>query len=186
MRFNKHFTLEGKHAFLSPSKYHWVNYSDDKIDRVFLASMAAARGDRLHDLAADLIREGIKLPRTQETLNRYVNDAIGYRMTPEQILVYSDNAFGCADAIVFRKNKLRIHDLKTGVTPTKVTQLEIYAALFCLEYGFNPLEIETELRIYQNNEVQEFDADPDVILHIMDKIKTFDKRITEIREEALL
>jgi hypothetical protein len=185
MHFIKHSELEGRHAFLSASKYHWINYSDDKMDRVFATTMAAQRGTELHDLAHKLIRLGVKLPRGQKTLNLYVNDAIGYRMTPEQPLFYSENAFGTSDAVSFRKNQLRIHDLKTGLIPTSVHQLEIYAALFCLEYRFKPFEIEIELRIYQNDEVQIFEADPDVIFHIMDKIVTFDKRITALREEAL-
>ena len=29
---------------------------------------------------------------------------------------------------------LRIHDYKSGITPAKMDQLMIYAALFCLEY----------------------------------------------------
>jgi hypothetical protein len=182
---NKHLELVGRHAFLSASKYHWVNYDDDKLESTFTAAMAAARGDRLHTLAHDLIREGVKLPRNQKTLNMYVNDAIGYRMTPEQPLYYSENCFGTADALGFKRNFLRIHDLKTGVTPCKVTQLEIYAALFCLEYRFRPFDIETELRIYQNDEVQVYEADPDVIFHIMDKIVSFDKRINAIKEEVL-
>lgn len=76
---------------------------------------------------------GQKLPRLNKTLNAYVNDAIGYKMIPEQILFYSDNCFGTADAIVFRNGLLRIHDLKTGVIPAHMEQLEVYAALFCLE-----------------------------------------------------
>lgn len=185
MILQKHSELVGRHAFLSPSNYHWVNYNEDKLDRVYTTALAAAKGDRLHALAHDLIREGIKLPKTKQTLNMYVNEAIGLRMTPEQPLYYSDNCFGTADALCFRKNFLRIHDLKTGVTPCKVTQLEVYAALFCLEYSYMPFDIGIELRIYQNDAVQIFDADPDVIFHIMEKIKSFDKRINAIREEAL-
>jgi hypothetical protein len=131
------------------------------------------------------IRLQLKQARSEKTLNMYINDCIGFRLTPEQPLFYSENCFGHADAVGFHRNKLRIFDLKTGITPTKVTQLEVYAAMFCLEYGFKPFEIEIELRIYQNNEVQIFEADPDVIFHIMDKIVTFDKRITALREEAL-
>lgn len=185
MNFNKHSALEGRHAFLSASKYHWINYSEEKLDRVFATSMTAKRGTELHELARDLIRLGVKLPRSQKTLSMYVNDAIGFRMTPEQPLYYSDNAFGTADAVSFRKNLLRVHDLKNGTIVTKVTQLEVYAALFCLEYRVKPFEIEIELRIYQNDEVQIFEADPDVIFHIMDKIILFDKRINSLREEAL-
>lgn len=185
MIFRSHSELLGRHAFLSASKYHWTNYDEDKLDRVFLTALAAQRGTELHELAHNMIRLGVKLPRTQKTLNLYVNDAIGFRMTPEQILYYSDNSFGTADSISFRNNMLRIHDLKTGVTPTSVRQLEVYAALFCLEYRMKPFEIEIELRIYQNDEIQIFEADPDSIFHIMDKIISFDKRLDALRMEAL-
>jgi hypothetical protein len=184
MNFNKHLNLVGRHAFLSASKYHWINYNEDKLDFAFTAAMAAQRGTELHSLAHDLIRLGVKLPKSSKTMNLYVNDAIGYRMTPEQPLFYSENAFGTAD-VAFRRQQLRIHDLKTGVTSTSEHQLEVYAALFCLEYRFKPFEIEIELRIYQNDEVRIYEADPDDIFHIMDKIITFDKRITAMREEAL-
>lgn len=185
MLFNKHSDLAGSHAFLSPSKYHWVNYDDEKLDRVFAASMASQRGTDLHRFAHEAIRLRVKLPKSERTLQAYVNDAIGYRMAVEQILAYSENAFGTADTISFRRNKLRIHDLKTGASPTSVHQLEVYAALFCLEYGFKPFDIEIELRIYQSGEVQIYEADPDVIAHIMDKIVTFDRRIRELRLEAM-
>lgn len=184
MLFNKHSELAGQHAFLSASKYHWVNYDDEKLDRVYVAALAAQRGTELHALAHEAIRLGVKL-QGRGTIAQYVNDAIGYRMSSEVILFYSLNAFGTADAISFRRGKLRISDLKTGVTPTSEHQLEVYAALFCLEYGFKPMEIEIELRIYQNDEVRIFEADPDLITHVMDRIITFDKRIQRIREENL-
>lgn len=183
MRFNTHSTLQGQHAFLSPSKYHWINYDNEKLTRVFTASMAAKRGTDLHAFAHEAIRLGEKLPRTSRTLNLYVNDAIGYRMTPEQILYYSDNCFGEADTIAYRRGMLRIHDLKTGITPASEHQLEVYAALFCLEYRFKPAELEIELRIYQNDEVRVYIADPDSITHIMDRIITFDKQINALRLE---
>lgn len=185
MILNKHFGLEGRHAELSPSKYHWVNYDEEKFERVLTQSMAARRGDDLHALAAELIRLGVKLPKSARTLNMYVNDAIGFRLTPEQPLVYSDNFFGTADAIGFRRNMLRVHDLKTGVTPCKVTQLEVYCALFCLEYAFRPFDIQMEGRIYQNDAVQIFEIDPDVVFRIMEKGKHFDKIIRQRKEEAL-
>lgn len=184
MLFNKHLNLVGQHAFLSPSKYHWINYEEDKLDATYIASLAAKRGSELHAFAHEAIRLGVKLPSSKKTLNMYVNDAIGYRMSPEQMLYYSPNAFGCADAISFRRSTLRVHDLKTGVIPGSVHQLEVYAALFCLEYGFKPFDIQTELRIYQSDVIQIFDADPDVITHVMDRIVTFDKRINMIRLEA--
>lgn len=184
MRFNTHSNLVGQHAFLSASKYHWINYDEEKLDATYMRAMAARRGDQLHALAADLIKLGVRLPNTPTTMNLYVNDAIGFRMTPEQVLYYSSNSFGTADAISFRNNQLRIHDLKTGVTETSMHQLEVYAALFCLEYAYKPFTLDIELRIYQNDEVRTIEGDPDAITHIMDKIVGFDRRITQIRTEA--
>jgi hypothetical protein len=109
-------------------------------------------------------------------------------MTPEQPLFYSQNCYGTADCIGFstRGNRLRIHDLKTGETPASEHQLEVYAALFCMEYRFRPFDLQTELRIYQSDEVRVYEADPDGIFHIMDRIRTFDKRIEAMRQEGLV
>lgn len=183
MIFNEHSNLKGLHAFFSGSKYHWLNYDEEKVRTVYLKSLAVKRGVRLHELAQEHIELGIKMPRSKTTLNLYINDAIGYRMKPEQVLYYSDNFFGTADAISFRKNLLRIHDLKTGETPGSFNQLEIYTALFCLEYDKKPHDIETELRIYQFDQALIHNPDPDDIVHIMDKIITFDKCINEIKED---
>lgn len=187
MHFNTHFNLVGKHAYLSASKYHWIRYDDEKFDRTFMNALAAQRGTELHDLARDLIRLGVKLPRSPKTLNMYVNDAIGFGMVPEQVLYYSDDCFGTADTIDFnlRRKFLRIHDLKTGVNTCSMDQLMIYAALFCLEYGFKPHEIETELRIYQNDMVETHTPDPHEVVLIMNQAVRLDKRIKEMRAEAL-
>jgi hypothetical protein len=182
LRFNTHSPhLAGTHAFLGASNYYWINYSDDKLDYAFTAHMQARRGVELHEFARQAIRLGQRLPDTPTTMNMYVNDAIGFRMTPEQMLYYSPNCYGTADTISFRRDQLRIHDLKTGITKTSENQLYVYAALFCLEYGFKPHTIETELRIYQNDEIRTYEAYPETILHIMDKIIAFDKRIDDIR-----
>jgi hypothetical protein len=45
------------------------------------------------------------------------------------------------------------------------------------------VDLDIELRIYQNDEVRIYEADPDVIAHIMDRIITFDRRINELRGE---
>jgi hypothetical protein len=182
--WNKHLTLEGSHAFLSASNHHWVNYDDDKLAARYETVLAAQRGTEMHKLAHDLVRMGVRLPDTKDTFNMYVNDAIGYRMKTEQTLFYSFNAFGTADAISFRRSLLRIHDLKTGVTKTSMTQLKLYAAFFCLEYGVKPFDIEIELRIYQNGDVQIHKPDPDEITHLMDRIVTADRFIEELRREA--
>lgn len=182
MNFNTHSDLAGKHALLSPSNYHWINYNDQKLEARFISAMAAKRGTDLHEFAHTAIRLGIKLPNSPKTLNMYVNDAIGFKMTVEQSLYYSPNCFGHADTISFRKNKLRVHDLKTGLGPTSEHQLEVYAALFCLEYGISPFEIDIELRIYQNDEVRVYIPDPDDIMRIMDKIIIFDQKLEIMKE----
>lgn len=184
MNFDEHSELIGKHAFLSASKYHWINYSDEKLVDVFRNSQAAKRGTELHEFAHQAIRLGIRLPDTPKTLNLYVNDAIGYKMSPEQILYYSDNCYGTADAIAFRRNFLRIHDLKTGANDASFHQLEIYVALFCLEYGVRPGEIEIELRIYQKDDVQVFVPELEDIIRIMNLIKAFDRRIEVLKAEG--
>lgn len=182
MNFNDHSDLAGKHAFLSPSSYHWINYTDQKLEARFSASLASRLGTDLHNFASEAIRLGVKLPKSPKTLNMYVNDCIGYKMTCEVPLYYSRNAFGHTDAIAFRKNKLKISDLKTGITAASFHQLEVYVALFCLEYGVSPLDIDIELRIYQNDEVQLYEPTADVILEIMDKIVDFDQQVEDIRE----
>lgn len=183
MNFNKHFALEGKHAYLSASKYHWLNYDDEKLVTTYSNFLATQKGTELHDLAAKLIENRIKVRGSKRTFNMYVNDAIGYKMTPEQVLYYSDNCFGTADAISFRNGLLRIHDLKTGATPAHIEQLMIYAALFCLEYKVKPGDIDMELRIYQNDEVLCHNATAEDILPIIDKIISFDKLLDKIKTE---
>ena len=59
----------------------------------------------------------------------------------------------CSVLFVYSGGKSSVHDLKTGATPASFKQLEIYAALFCLEYRVDPLKIQYELRIYQNDDV---------------------------------
>lgn len=185
MHFATHSELAGFHATLSPSNYHWTNYSDEKLVEWFQNRMEAARGTALHAFAFDAIKLGIKLPRNSQTLNQYVNDALGYRMIPEQILYYSSNCFGTADAVSYKGNLLRIHDLKNGVTKASIRQLEVYTSIFCLEYGFKPSQIKVELRIYQNDDVDVYIPEVDDITHIMDRIITFDRQIESMKAEAL-
>jgi hypothetical protein len=151
---------------------------------VYANHLATLRGTKLHSFAAQAIDLGINMPKSRQTLNLYINDALGYRMTPEQPLYFSRNFWGTCDAISFRKKMLRIHDLKTGVTPADIRQLQIYAALFCLEYGLKPEKIGTELRIYQNNDIQVVTPHPDDIGGIMNKIVTFDTELTKYAEES--
>lgn len=182
MKFNSHPNLEGSHAFLGASKYHWINYDEEKLITSYTNFVAAQRGTELHEFAAQCIKLGQKLPRSNKTLNMYVNDAIGFKMTPEQILYYSDNCYGTADSIVFWNDTLRIHDLKTGTVPAHMEQLMVYTALFCLEYKVKPGAINTELRIYQNDEVLVHSPQADEIAPIIDKIIQFDKLINKLKE----
>lgn len=190
MQFATHSELVGSHAFLSPSQYHWIRYDEEKLIEKFFTQMDAQKGSRLHEIAKELIEMKIKLPANGLTLSRYVNDAIGFKMTPEQVLVYSDICFGTADAISYdpRKKILRVHDLKNGVTPAKMDQLMVYCALFVLEYGLllnvKPHEVTYLLRIYQNDDVFEYQPELDEIVHIIDRIVTFDRIIQKLKVEA--
>lgn len=175
MVFNNHADLEGLHAPFGASKSSWLRYDDNKAIEYLRNMRAAELGTRLHAWAAETIKLGIKQPRSKKTIYAYVNDAIGFKMDTEVVLFYSKNFFGTADSICFRNNVLRIHDLKTGVSPVKMEQLEIYAALFCLEYKIKPGTIEIELRIYQNDEVLIHNPTAEDIVPIMDKIVHFDK-----------
>ena len=183
MIFNNHSNLEGRHAFLGASKYYWLNYDEEKIADSYFKSQATQRGVILHDFAAQCIELGQKLPKSNKTLNAYVNDAIGFRMTPEQVLYYSDNCFGTADAICCRNGVLRIHDYKSGLIPSKMEQLKIYAAIFCLEYRTKPSAVKIELRLYQSDEVLCHEPAPEEIMAIIDKIIAFDAVLTKIQSE---
>jgi hypothetical protein len=160
-----------------------LNYEDEKLDRVYFSDQAARRGTELHDFAHKAISLGIKLPDVPKTMNLYVNDAIGYRMQSEVLLYFSDNCYGHADTVGFRNNTLRIHDLKNGVRAASWDQLRVYAALFCLDFKMRPFDIKTELRIYQNNTVAVDYPEPDDIVRIMEKIRSFDKRLNELKQE---
>ncbi len=186
MIFRRHLELAGKHALLSPSQPAWLNYDDQKLEARFHSVVASRRGTDLHDLAHKAIVLGVKLSRANKALATYVNDAIQYKMVCEQMLVYSDNCFGTADTLSFnpRSNKLRIHDLKTGIIHANQKQLEIYAALFCLEYAVDPTTIDIELRIYQRDDVRVIHADQDMIAGIMEKIVDFDNRIEQIKGDT--
>lgn len=220
MNYNKHFELEGKHAILSASKCtSWLEKEPQQVVDMSARAYATTIGTALHDIARKHIRRRIKLTKAAksevilsliedykipeyaiergidfdavyENIIFYVKDSINYRMIPEQILYYSENCFGTADAIssldnvIFNK-KLQIHDLKTGTTLVHIDQLEVYAALFCLEYNIKPFDIDIELRIYQTskNEILCHHPAPDDIVHIMDQIITADKYVTKYKEE---
>lgn len=179
MNFNEHWNLEGKHAFLSPSNPYWLNYDREKLILVYNNMKAKERGTKLHAFAADAIKYGVKLSHSRRTLNRYVNDAIGFGLSPERILYYSDNCFGTADAIDFNNGLLRIHDLKTGAHPASFKQLEVYAALFCLEYGVDPSQIDICLRIYQNDDILETVPEQWLIQERIEKIVDSDRILSE-------
>lgn len=180
MNFAKHSNLEGLHAPFSPSKSSWLRYDEEKALTVYRNMQAKEIGSRLHAWAKETIDLGIKQPRSKKTLYAYVNDAIGFKMSTEVVLYYSDYFFGTADTICFRNNFLRIHDLKTGKHEASMEQLEIYAALFCLEYRVKPNELDgCELRLYQSDEVICHVPDPKDILAIMNKIVQLNKALEQ-------
>lgn len=188
MNFAKHLNLEGLHAPFSPSQSSWLRYDDEKALEVYSNKKAAEMGSRLHAWAAETITLGMKQPRTNKTISMYINDAIGFKMEPEVVLFYSERFFGTADAISFRNGKLRIHDLKTGKVgkiESHIEQLEIYAALFCLEYKFKPGEIEIELRVYKNDEVICHEPKVEDIGSIMEKIIHLNKLLEKAEQEGV-
>lgn len=183
MKWNKHSKFSGSHSLLSPSSPHWIRYDGDKLSIVYNNRVRAARGSALHKLAEDLIRMKVRLRDTNESLNMFVNDAIFYNMVPEQLLFYSPNVFGTADAISFDDQVLRIHDLKTGDHPGKPDQLDIYAALFCMEYGWHPNELEIVNRIYQFGDVFEWCPTRMRIMNIMATIQNHDELLERLKND---
>lgn len=138
-----------------------------------------------HRYAAICIEEGIVQDDETTTVGLYINQCIQYKMSSEVVLFYSPNAFGTADAIAYRYRLLRISDLKTGATRVSEHQLEVYAALFCLEYEIDPFSLRgIELRLYKDGRVLLYDADPRFIKGIMDKIVKFDQILNRLREEV--
>ena len=176
IKWHDHHELEGTHAFLGASKYQWLNYSDDVLIKRYNTSFAQDIGTLMHELASDLIKNRIKLNKSDShiidlimakhyipksaydnnmllnVLVPFVKDAIGFRMDSEVILFYDYLCYGTADAIKYSevKKELRIHDLKTGVTVASFKQLIIYSAMFYTEYRISPFENQTILRLYQN------------------------------------
>lgn len=191
MSFKRNTNIIGRHALLSPSNYHWLEYDADKLRRWYFQKQQAARGDKLHAYAQQAIELAQKQPDNGTTVAMYINDAIGFRMSPEVPLMYSEDCFGTADALGFREerwqnvliNTLRVSDLKTGITAADMKQLKIYAGLFCFEYSMSPLEIRIILRIYQNDAIEELIADEADILMVMERIKTQAEIVAYLREE---
>jgi hypothetical protein len=146
---------------------------------------ASLEGVEQHRYAAICIEERIVQDDETTTLGMYINQCIQYRMSAETVLFFSPNAFGTVDAIAYRHRRLRISELKTGVSRTSEHQLEVYAALFCLEYEIDPFSMrDIELRIYQDGGVRVYIGDPYFIKGIMDKIVKFDGILNMLREEV--
>ena len=212
MIFDTHSDLEGQHAFLSPSQFHWIRYTKDKLVDRYLKALAVQRGTELHAFAHEAIRLNRMQPRNKDTVNMFINDAIGFKMASEQPLFYDYACFGTTDAISYKRNFLRIHDLKTGETEAHMEQLRIYAALFCLDYQarvrdlrkkglsdmdiagrfdispkelhFDPLQMSgIELRIYQLGEIRAETADPQEIRDLMDIIVSSVEVIKNVKAE---
>ena len=169
------------HAIFSPSQPSWLNYTEEQTIERYRKAQATEMGTRLHEWAAETISLNIRQSRTRKTLNMFINDAIGFHMIPEDDrthatrFVYSEFFFGTCDAYCYNHGILRIHDLKTGKGPVHPEQLEIYAALFYLQEKLDPYKNQTILRIYQNDDVVEWEPDPERIKGIMDLIVDRDK-----------
>ncbi len=204
----------GSHALFSPSQYAWINDKDtEDIFKRYRSSIATLIGTEVHEEACECILTKTKYTKNEarKVLTKklvlkgvsrtafdpeflatnfvnYVNDAIGYDMFPEKALYYSKWCAGTTDAIIFDEKKriLRIHDLKTGITPAKFTQLELYSSLFFLEYGkvlgITPGDVSIELRIYQGGEISEEYPTAEDIVPLMDSIIWHTKFMQSIEE----
>lgn len=213
MRFNKHPDYEGKHAFLGASKSTWMRWNDETLEQRYYSQYSTQQGTAIHELAADLIFTRMRLRKTDTRLIDYVmyknfipkgaydservllntlpfvNDCIGFRMESEVVLYYSPTCFGTTDAIGFNEKELilRISDLKNGVTPAKIDQLIIYAALFCLEYKIDPFKLKgIELRVYQNIETLLYLSEPGEIKEAMTMIVNSDAKVRQIMERNFI
>lgn len=145
------------------------------------------KDDDHREFGLKLIRHLNYIPKeVYETVKHYINDAIAYKMDVEWPLVYCDYVFGTADSIIFdeKEKLLRIHDLKTGSHEANMEQLEIYAALFCLEYAIKPSEIRMELRLYQLDGIVIHEPTVADILPHIDSILTIDKIANSVERES--
>lgn len=211
MIFNDHSKLEGRHAFLGASTFRWINWNDEIFEKRYYGQFSQLIGTVLHELAKNLIDNRIKLTLNDKNMIElelckngipkgaydsqnlllnlipFVNDAIGFHMQSEIILYYSINCFGTTDAISYNEKikELRIHDFKSGLVPSHMEQLLIYAALFCLEYKKKPSEIKTELRIYQSLEILTYIPEPMEIEKYMQLIIGRNKTVMKYIEQDL-
>lgn len=71
MIWHDHSKLVGEHAFLGASKYHWLNYTDDQMIAKYKSSYTQAVGTYLHELAAGLIENHMKLSKSDSKLLTY-------------------------------------------------------------------------------------------------------------------
>ncbi len=178
MNYVKHSELEGKHALLSPSQYHWLGYDRDKLLNMLDVYQAKEMGTKLHALASECIKLGRK-QAGRDAFSCFVNDMIGFKMETELALYANPICFGTADGLSYKKNVLRIFDYKSGRTPAKFEQLRVYAAIFCIEYKISPHDIsKIILRIYQFNGFEEEIIEADHIQEIIDIINSHTEFIT--------
>lgn len=209
MIFNEHLELEGKHAILGASQYHWLNYKPSQLRKKIRRKYAPTIGTVLHKMSAeeflsqgrrirrrdkndvieylvenDIPRFAIDINQYFDNLYHYINDSVYYGMDPEVPVSYSKYCFGTADAMSFENSLLRVHDLKTGTGPVSMKQLYIYTAIFCLEYEIDPYEIDMELRIYQKDNFLSDIPDYKDIRAIMRKITLFNKKIEHMEASS--
>ena len=93
MIFRQHHELEGLHAPFGASRSSWLRYSDEKLVNSYQNMRASELGTRLHEWAKTTIDLGKKQPRSKKTIYAYVNDAIGFKMSTEVVLFYSERFF---------------------------------------------------------------------------------------------
>lgn len=171
------------HAIMSPSQNAWLNYDEAKLYKLFHQKNIKALGSRLHEF----VKEAISLKRRlagNDSISCFTNDCIKHNMVPEYFIFYSENAFGTADAIYYSKTEgvLKIFDLKTGMNKASFKQLELYACYFLLSMDIKPI-IKIILRIYQFNEIFEFQPKQKDLEDLMNRIVWIDNLLNSFKLE---
>ena len=168
-----------EHAMFSPSQPSWLHDTDEEFAARYSNKKAAELGTRYHEDAARMIQNRWRMSKSSDpvadNVRAYINDAIKYQMLPEVRLEGTQDFFGTADTIIFRRGLLRVHDLKTGTTKPHMDQLRLYAAYYCMQYGINPNDIQMDLRFYQNNEIVCYEPEFGVIADIISEVRHKDE-----------